>query len=324
MLDYVESTTDYIDREGNAHRLGYLSVGNPKGYPVIWFHGLPSSRLEALLLDPIAKEFGLRIIGFDRPGFGMSSFIEWKSYKDYLESVKILALALNLQRPTSPTTSTLRFAVVGWSGGGPHAIATAALLPNAVSVAVVLGGCAVPFIPSSKPSVTDIMLWGLETAGALVGPYIQKRIRSIMLKMATNPEAYLATRSGKKLLKQIAKDDALKLQTPSQNRDAIMESVKEAYKRRESIKATIQELRILKHKWDIDVTKIPSGVLQIWHGIDDKNVPVENAIRNFGTIPQASIQLFRGGHSFFLDHLEELGRTLAQPTLTLPEARDYS
>jgi pimeloyl-ACP methyl ester carboxylesterase len=281
-------------------KLSYLTIGKGKE-AVIWCHGLPSSRLEAMLLKPLANTCDVRIIGFDRPGFGISTFTERNCIGEYVEDVEALANALSLET----------FKVAGWSGGGPLAIACAAYLPKRVSTVVVLGGCAVPFIPYSlDPSVVEWTLWGLETS-PLFGTYIQKKMRSALLKMAEDPEAYL-NGPGKKFVRQFAKDDIAKLQTPSMERDIIMQSVKEAYRQGDvTIKAILQETRLLKEKWlPFDLERIQKDVLHVWHGIDDKNVPLVNAIQNFGTIPTANIRLFRGGHSFFLGNLPDLAKTL--------------
>ncbi|KAE9402671.1 alpha/beta-hydrolase [Gymnopus androsaceus JB14] len=101
--------------------LGYAEYGPPSGYPLMFFHGFPSSRFEASVLDPIARCRNIRIIAPERPGFGLSTFQPRCRVTDWPADIQSLADHLELTR----------FAVLGGSGGGPYALACA--MPNAVS-----------------------------------------------------------------------------------------------------------------------------------------------------------------------------------------------
>jgi pimeloyl-ACP methyl ester carboxylesterase len=62
----------------------------------------------------------------------------------------------------------------------------------------------------------------------------------------------------------------------------------------------------------VDLSKIPSGVVDIWHGADDRSIPVSNAYRNAKVIPKAGLEIFEGkGHGLLLDTLEKLGEILS-------------
>ena len=101
---------------------------------VVWHHGSPQS---GALLDPLvaaARARGVRLIGYGRPGYGGSSPNPGRDVGSAAADVAELADALGLGR----------FAVMGASGGGPHALACAALLPERVPGAVCLAGLA-PF-----------------------------------------------------------------------------------------------------------------------------------------------------------------------------------
>jgi pimeloyl-ACP methyl ester carboxylesterase len=58
----------------DGRRLGFAEYGDPQGKPVFYFHGWPSSRLEAAMVGPTALQQHIRIIAPDRPGFGLSEF----------------------------------------------------------------------------------------------------------------------------------------------------------------------------------------------------------------------------------------------------------
>jgi len=105
-------------------------LGSPTGFPVILHHGTPGGRLLPSWWHEPAAERQLRIIGFDRPGYGDRAARPDRKVADVAEDVAELADQLGLER----------FATMGFSGGGPHVLATGALLPDRVaSVACVAG-----------------------------------------------------------------------------------------------------------------------------------------------------------------------------------------
>ena len=71
--------TDNQIKLSDGHTVGYAEYGDPKGKPVMHFHGTPSSRFEADNpdLDAIAERLNVRYIVPDRPGIGLS---DWKPY----------------------------------------------------------------------------------------------------------------------------------------------------------------------------------------------------------------------------------------------------
>ena len=116
----------------DGRRLLVLEVGAPEGRPVLVHNGTPNSRL---LYEPtvrLAEDQGIRMIGYDRPGYGGSERDPGRTVADCAGDVRAIAAALGIER----------FAVWGISGGGPHAIACAALLPDLVPAVAVLASIA--------------------------------------------------------------------------------------------------------------------------------------------------------------------------------------
>jgi len=116
----------------DGRTLAYSEIGAADGYPVVWCHGGLSSRLDAEYARAGALEARIRLITIDRPGIDRSSRQKDRTIADWGADVGALADALGLDR----------FAVVGWSAGGPHAIACAAALPERVSAVATIGGMA--------------------------------------------------------------------------------------------------------------------------------------------------------------------------------------
>ena len=103
---------------GDARRLALSvdDVGDPAGRPVVYLHGGGDSRLSRHPDDRIAAELGVRLLAVDRcgPAVRVHSLREWAE--------RVVA-ALDVDR----------FGVIGWSAGGPHALAVAAVAPERVS-----------------------------------------------------------------------------------------------------------------------------------------------------------------------------------------------
>jgi pimeloyl-ACP methyl ester carboxylesterase len=102
--------------------------GDPNGVAVVAHHGTPScGRLYDGHVDD-ARARGIRLIAYDRPGYGGSSAQPGRSVGDAAADVAELLDALDVDR----------FATWGHSGGGPHALACAALLPDRCTAAAAL------------------------------------------------------------------------------------------------------------------------------------------------------------------------------------------
>lgn len=101
---------------------------------VFWLHGSPSFGEPPVPLFEAATALGLRWVSYDRPSYGGSTGQPGRDVAAAAADVAAVARAQGLDR----------FAVVGYSGGGPHALAAAALLPDQV-VATVTLACVGPY-----------------------------------------------------------------------------------------------------------------------------------------------------------------------------------
>jgi pimeloyl-ACP methyl ester carboxylesterase len=68
------SSNDKTIQLHDGRILGYSEYGSPEGKTLFYFHGHPGSRFEARFLAQQASLAHIRLIGFDRPGMGLSSF----------------------------------------------------------------------------------------------------------------------------------------------------------------------------------------------------------------------------------------------------------
>jgi pimeloyl-ACP methyl ester carboxylesterase len=99
-----------------GHRVAVAEYGDPAGRPVFLLHGTPACRLGNDFVDVPARERGVRVICPDRGGIGGSEPVPGRTLAGYASELDALADGLGLGS----------FGVVGYSGGGPFAVACAA------------------------------------------------------------------------------------------------------------------------------------------------------------------------------------------------------
>jgi pimeloyl-ACP methyl ester carboxylesterase len=109
--------------------------GDADGFPVLFHHGTPAGA-EPFVLDWVeaASERGVRLIAYDRPGYGGSDPDPGRTVADAAADVEAIAGELGIER----------LATWGESGGGPHTLACAALLTGRITAVASLGSPA-PF-----------------------------------------------------------------------------------------------------------------------------------------------------------------------------------
>ncbi len=141
------SPTEQRTRLNDGRILGFAEYGDPNGKPVLEFHGWPSSRLEAAIYNEAARKVGARVIGIDRPGFGLSTFKKGYRIIDWPRDVTEFADGLGLDR----------FAVAGISSGCPYALACANMIPERLTACAVVGGLAPLKVPGEKISPEEFI-----------------------------------------------------------------------------------------------------------------------------------------------------------------------
>ena len=122
--------TDNTITLADGRVLGYAEYGDSQGFPVFYFHGGQESRLSSSFMDSTAFELGVRIIAPDRPGVGLSTFQENRTFQSWATDVDQLADSLQLER----------FSIFGLSGGAPHVLACLVRLSDRIENASIISG----------------------------------------------------------------------------------------------------------------------------------------------------------------------------------------
>lgn len=128
--------TDLKLGDGRGLHIYDTGAGGPRAarLAVLWHHGTPNTGAPPEPLLPAAERLGIRWVSYDRPGYGGSTPHRGRDVASAAADVTAVADALGLDR----------FAVMGHSGGAPHALACGALLPRRVLGVVGVAGPA-PF-----------------------------------------------------------------------------------------------------------------------------------------------------------------------------------
>jgi len=236
--------------------LAYLEVGDPNGPLVLHNHGGPSSRLEAKVFASHARDLGLRFVCVDRPGQGKSDPQHGRTFAGWAEDLEAIAHAFDADR----------FAVTGWSEGGPWALAAAAYLDRARLVHVT------SIAPGSYGAFgTNWAAKHLSSTDAMGGflalhfrPGFQLMYELIDIAATRFPKQY------KKALLNASCPADLAVLADDEVVNAIVEAGRECF--RQGAEGLVTDARLLYQHWPFDVTAIQRPV-HLWQGTADTFVP---------------------------------------------------
>lgn len=251
--------------------------GDPGGRPLLFFHGLPGSRLDLLHEEPLFASHGLEVIAIDRPGFGLTPRRRGRTMLGWAEDVRAIAERLGLDR----------FPVVGYSSGGRYAVACASALPDRVTLAAVIAGTGPPEMPGFRQNLTPIDRVSLALANRL----------PTAVEALWQPTRWLAAKHPLRLaavLRSGVSDPDRRYLTDPGTRDPLMRSIAEGL--REGVGGVADEYAIEARPWGFALEGIEVPV-RIWHGDEDRIVGPAHSVYLAGRIPGARLEILRGvGH----------------------------
>lgn len=283
----ADSRPDNVLRLSDGRLLGYAELGDPGGTPLIFFHGMPGSRLGARLGDAAAKRLGVRLVAPDRPGYGLSDFQPGRTLLDWPDDVVELADALSIDR----------FAVGGVSGGGPYAAVCAFKIPERLTAAGIISGVGPFDVPDATegmsrqnrllfsaarrvPWITNVPMW-LMAKGAR---RFADRFLSIMMRNLPEPDQAILFRPE---IRPLFVEDAVEAFRPG-GRGAAWEAVMYA------------------RPWGFRLEEIAMEV-HLWQGELDVNVPPSMGRYQAGAIPNCKAAFYpEEGHLLLIDRIEEI------------------
>ncbi|MBI5954888.1 MAG: alpha/beta hydrolase [Chloroflexi bacterium] len=282
--------TDNQIKLADGRSLGYAEYGDPQGKPILYFHGCPGSRLDnnRPSLDESAARHHVRIIAPDRPGIGLSDFTPY-TIVSWTDIVTEFADKLGLGR----------FAVLGISSGGKYAAACAWKIPQRLTAAVIMSGNCPYDLPGAKEilSKQDRQMYMLADKVPWLLRLMFRKYARDMLKDPTIILSYFNESESDKMT--VARPDV---------KQAFEHMPVEAF--RQGVRGVALDLMLEARPWGFALQEISMPV-HVWHGEQDRIVPVEQGRIQAKAIPNANARYFPNeGHTLGVNQLEELLDTL--------------
>ncbi|QAY73729.1 alpha/beta hydrolase [Agromyces protaetiae] len=268
----IAATREFAVQHPTGRRIQAYEAGDPTGELVIMHHGTPGS---GTIYRPWADDAlarGIRLVAYDRPGFGGSDEDPGRSVARVASDTAAVADALGVEK----------FRCWGPSGGGPHALACAALLPDRVVAVAAVASLA----PWDAPGLDWLNGMGATNADGFV-------IAS---------ESVQALRE--RLERSVADDHAESFESISPAVDVqLLEgeigtwiSAAMARGLTHGIEGWIDDLLAFVRDWEFDVESITAPTL-VLHGRQDLSVPVAHGEWLADRIPGATRLITGDGHA---------------------------
>lgn len=269
--------SDLQIRLPDGNQVGYAEVGDPDGPPVLHLHGTPGSRLEVCIpaVRQAAEDLGVRLIGLDRPGMGLSTFRRF-SIGDYPRMVRDFADAVGLGQ----------FAVTGLSGGGKYLCACAWQLPDRITRAALVSSTCSFDLPGAKATANkeDRLVYTI----ANWAPWL---LRLMLAKFThdarRNPTALFS------VLPKLGPADQ-KILADEDFRQAFSQDLAEVF--RQGGRGLALDYTLEARPWGVPLGQIHVPI-EIWHGDDDRLVSPQASRILASVLPDATTHFVPGaGH----------------------------
>ena len=288
-----------ITRLADGRALSYAEYGDPGGSPVFYFHGWPGSRYEGqMFMHP-----QIRLIAVERPGMGRSDPKPDRTLLDWAKDVDELADKLNIGR----------FGVLGFSGGGPYAIACAYHLPERLTAAVVINGLGPLTIPNAMQGLSlqhRLTFQLARRAPWLLALFLDLNIGGVR-RLAAKP------RTGGPPPIAMPECDRRLIAQNSNLRRLLLRDMLESFQ--QGTRGLVLEQSLYVRPWGFNLYAVKAPVY-LWQGLEDINVSPAMGHYLAENLPDCQAHFLEGeGHiSLAYNHLEGI----LQPFLSQPASQD--
>lgn len=278
-------------RDGRT--LAWKEYGPAAGRPVLAFQGTPGSRYSRHAHEDVYDRLGVRLLVFDRPGYGASTRLRGRAIAVVADDAAELLDHLGLDAVHT----------AGGSGGGPHVLAFAASHPERVHAAtVVVGGT-----PLEEEDLEGLIQINRDAWHAAHQSWqaLHDLLAPLCEEVLKDPLAGF-----KGLMEAAPPSDKAVMEDPDWQR-VLVESVTEAF--RPGAEGWVDEGMALTLDWDFDVADVRCSVTW-WHGDDDANAPIAPVHRLLERMRGVDLRVWTGaGHLEPFHRYEEiLGELLSR------------
>jgi pimeloyl-ACP methyl ester carboxylesterase len=269
----------------DGRALAYSQYGDPRGAPVINCHGGLTSRRDVEGCDQDARAIGARVISPDRPGIGLSDPKPGRTLLDWPADVVALADAVGVDR----------FAVLGWSFGGPYAAACASALPERVTSLTLIASAIPPEWPGMMREINrmDRVFMRLATGA----PRLERlAFRAMGIMARRTPAAFCR-------VSMASLDESSRELLMSLPASAFSAPIAEGLRNPGGV---LRDYRLLSSPWGFDLAAITQPAY-VWQGDRDSMLDSSWAERLAARIPNAELRICPGeGHFLALRHHREI------------------
>lgn len=270
--------------------LAVTEGGDPDGAAVLAHHGTPGAGVLDAPWVTLAERQGVRLVIWDRAGYAESTRRPGRDVSAAAEDAATVADALGISR----------FATWGLSGGGPHALACTALMPDRVPAAALLSGVA-PYGVAGLDWLDGMGQDNIEEFGAAVAGEPELR-RYLDEAMAGREQALARGRDAvlDDMATLLSAPDAAYFRDHSWALDSMDRGLASGYD------GWLDDDLAFARPWGFDPAAVKTRVLLL-QGVQDFMVPAAHAHYLAATIPGAELRVDPdGGHMTAMDHLEEV------------------
>ena len=261
-----------VGRE-SGRRVAYAQMGRLDGAPLLYFHGVPGSRLD--FDQPVYRaaldEAGVRLIGIDRPGFGRSTHRAGRRYRDWPSDVLAVADGLGIDR----------FGILAYSTGGPYAVACALAFPGRLTFVGIISGIG----PGETPRRREGMARTIVTTIRL-----SRRVPAVVRWVIkhTSPERF-----SRQFYSDLHSADRALYRNPDV-RQTVIDAFSEAT--RNGPHGWVEDFRLMGRPSGLNYTAVQCPI-RLWHGDADGTVPAHHAEFVARVLPKADLEVLPGvGH----------------------------
>jgi pimeloyl-ACP methyl ester carboxylesterase len=265
-------------------RLAYQALGAQGAPAALVLHGTPGSSRQLAGLDRPARDRGLALIVPDRAGYGGSAYEPSRTIASSARDLGELIRHLGLDG----------CAVIGLSGGGPTALACGVLLAGQVTAVATVGSVA-PMVPRSPLLPPDRLV--IRTARR------SQAATRLMFAAAVHAGRTHPERTLDRFASLLAEADAALLRENGDLRAGFLDDLR--HPSPTTARATARDFWLFARQWDADIANIAVPA-HIWHGTDDRNVPVAHARVIAAACPAARLHIVDGGGHVLLGQLNQI------------------
>jgi pimeloyl-ACP methyl ester carboxylesterase len=269
----------------DGRRLAWAEFGDLSGSPVVLMHGNPGSRLMCPDLEATIAA-GVRLITFDRPGIGGSDPRPFHRLADVADDLAHLAAALKLD----PCP------LVGWSAGGPFALATSVFRPELATSVTLVAGSGLPDDPD-LPRTPEVKAMIDRLRDGSMDAFDQVLERFAFY--ADDPDGMVA-----RILDKEGHPDQALMQRPDVQAAFTAKWREGARQGAAGVAASWVAMWALP--WGFTPEDVPVPVTWL-HGTADDIVPYVQAERLAARLPHVTMHTLEGeGHSIAIPHWAEI------------------